>query len=401
MLAAAIAAITITTAFESGSIGRVERVGPDHLRCAVKGQADSAGRNRQANWYYFRLDNLPQREVRIDLVDLIGEYNFRPGAHAVTKNTRPVFSYDNRRWTHFRDEETSWDEKEVRLTVRFRPARRRMWVAHTVPYTQRDLEAALSEGGESLTRETIGKSVQGRDIALATITDRTAAEAGKRVVWLIARQHAWETGTSWTADGLVRFLLSDEPEAAAIRRTTIFKILPMFDPDGVAEGAVRFNANGYDNNRNWDAVDAERMPEIAAVRRSIFAWLDAGHRIDIVLALHNTESTDYLEGPLKGGGPRVQALAQDLVERLQATTSFYDPRSPRDSFGIEPIARGRMTVDQDLFAERGLAAFLMELMVERHPRLGRPRTAGDFAAFGRRLARCLAGTDVRGGPITP
>jgi len=60
------AAITVTTSFEGGNIGRVEHVASKHLRCAVEGQSDQNHRNRQANWYYFRLDNVPGQEIRMD-----------------------------------------------------------------------------------------------------------------------------------------------------------------------------------------------------------------------------------------------------------------------------------------------------------------------------------------------
>jgi hypothetical protein len=69
---------------------------------------------------------------------------------------------------------------------------------------------------------------------------------------------------------------------------------------------VRFNANGYDLNRNWDAVDPRRMPEIAAQRKAILDWVDSGRRIDFFLTLHNTESEDYIAGPLSAGGPRFE-----------------------------------------------------------------------------------------------
>src|SRR2546430_949329 len=57
------AAIAVSASFEGGSIGRVENLAPNHLRCSVSGQADQNNRNRQANRYYFRLDNLPRQEV--------------------------------------------------------------------------------------------------------------------------------------------------------------------------------------------------------------------------------------------------------------------------------------------------------------------------------------------------
>lgn len=384
-------AVAVSASFEGGSIGRVEQVAPNHLRCAVEGQADQDNRNRQANWYYFRLDGLPDGEFRIDFTDLVGEYNYRAGSHSVTRNSRPVYSYDRRTWTHFTDAETSWDEKEIRLTVRFRPRGSTMWIAHTQPYVNTDLERLLETRHPHLRRESVGKTARGRDLTLLTITDPEAPAAGKRVVWLMARQHAWETGTSWVADGAVRYLLSDDARAVRLRRSTIFKIFPTFDPDGVAEGAVRFNVNGYDNNRNWDTADPERMPEIAAARKIMLEWVDGGHPIDVFLALHNTESADYVSGPVAAGGPAIAAVAHDLVKRLRESTDFHDPASPRGGAGRRTVAKGRMTVNQYLFAERKLAAFLMELMVESHPRLGRPRTAEDFSRFGRSLVECLAG----------
>ena len=111
------------------------------------------------------------------------------------------------------------------------------------------------------------------------------------------RQHAWEAGSSWTGDGLIRFVASDDPVAVRIRRETIVKIMPLCDPDGVAHGGVRFNRNGYDLNRNWDLVDPAKMPEIAAERRAILDWVDAGKRVDFFLTVHNTETNEYLNGP--------------------------------------------------------------------------------------------------------
>lgn len=161
-----------------------------------------------------------------------------------------------------------------------------------VPYTRHNLDQLFALTSQYMKIETIGTSVQGRDIKLLTIIDPTVANPGKKVIWLIARQHAWEAGTSWTADGAVRFLQSEDKAAMQLRRLNIFKVLPVFDPDGVADGAVRFNANGFDNNRNWDTVNPKLMPEIAATRNAVLNWLAAGKSIDLLLALHNDEDTD-------------------------------------------------------------------------------------------------------------
>lgn len=390
MLALLLAAVTVSTAFEGGSIGKVTPVGPDHLRCAVQGQADQNGRNRQANWYYFELRGLPRTPFRFDLTDVVGEYNFKPGAHAVTKGTRPVYSYDGgKTWSHFTDSQISWNDDAKELTVRFTPEKPVVRIAHVAPYTNANLQALLKEfeGKPFLKQETIGKSVHGRPVLLLTITDFSAPDSGKKVIWWMARQHAWETGTSWALEGGLRRLLA--PEAASLRKSFIFKVFPFPDPDGVAEGAVRFNANGYDVNRNWDAIDPKLMPEIAAQKKAIFDWLDAGRRIDLFLAMHNTESVDYIDGPLKTMRP----LAERFQRLLNEKTVFYAPNGPREAGDTTtPGMKGRRTVHQELYATRGIPAFLMEQMVENHPLLHRPPTVADRLAFGAALVTVLTET---------
>jgi murein tripeptide amidase MpaA len=331
--------------------------------------------------------------MRIDLTDLVGEYNYRGGVSAVTSSSRPVYSTDQATWTHFDDRQVAWNDEVKQLTLLFRPTAATLWIAHVAPYTTRDLESLRQSIGASpyLTTASVGTSVRGREIPLWTITDQAVRALDKQVIWLMARQHAWEAGTSWVIEGAVRFLLSDEPEANNVRRNCVFRIFPMADPDGVAAGAVRFNAHGYDLNRHWDAVDPEHMPEIAAMRRDILDWIDTGRRVDLFLALHNTESADYIATPLETADPSLRALAERLQKGLQSQTAFDDPSGPRDSgLSTTPGAPGRMAVHQGLFHDRRVPALLMELRVEKSPKLGRCPTTADRLQFGAQLVRILA-----------
>jgi hypothetical protein len=385
MIALAIAAISIFTNFPGGSAGKVEQISASHLRIAVKGESDQDDRNRQANWYYFALENLPKTKIQIDLVNLMGEYNYRP-AHAVTKRTRPVYSYDGVTWKHFNDSEVEWDDARVELRITFIPERRRIWIAHTPPYTNANLDALLSkfERNRFLQREIAGKTVEGRDILLLTITNPQTSATGKRVIWLMFRQHSWESGTSWACDGALRFLLSSDPRASQIRDRTIIKILPMADPDGVARGGVRFNNNGYDLNRNWDTVDPVKMPEITAQRRAIFDWLVKGHPIDMFLTMHNTERGEYLEAVDD------RPLFQRVFRLLRDTTSF-NPTSPLRITAptTTPGKVGRMTVIQGLWRDRNVPGMLMEQMVEYNAKLGHLPTVEDRRRFGAELIQSL------------
>jgi murein tripeptide amidase MpaA len=51
--------------------------------------------------------------------------------------------------------------------------------------------------------------------------------------------------------GLLEFLISEDPEAVKLRTMFIFKIFPMINPDGVRYGNYRCSIYGGDLNRKW------------------------------------------------------------------------------------------------------------------------------------------------------
>jgi murein tripeptide amidase MpaA len=391
MLALLFFAVSVHADFESGSVGAVEQVAENHVRCAVRGEADQDGRNHQPSWFYFRLDGVAGRDMIVDIGNFHGEYNYRPHKGEGMRHTRPVISENDREWRHA--ESVEWLPEQSTIRLRFRARGDRVWIARQPPYTLARLDALLSElrNRPGFDSRTIGKSVEDRPILLLTVTDPKTPDPGKKVIWLMARQHSWESGTSWVAEGLLRFLLSDDPRAAQLRERYIVKLIPVCDPDGVVRGGVRFNKHGFDLNRNWDTVDPVKMPEIASQRKAILDWIDSGRPVHFFLTLHNTESSDYISGPLTAGGPAIHALGHRLQKLLDETTPFHDPKGPRDmGTSTTPGMKGRMSVNQGLWADRKIPAFLMEQMVDRSPKLGREPTVADRIEFGASLIRAIA-----------
>jgi hypothetical protein len=324
----------------------------------------------------------------IDLVDLPGEYNYRPNRGAVTRDTIPVFSYDQLKWQHFPASAIEFDEKIPRLRIKVAPGHEPVWIAHVPPYTNRDLTRLLRayRNHPHLDRKSAGKTAHGRDIPLLTVTNPSIDAREKKVIWLLFRQHSWETGSSWTGEGALQFLLSADPVASKMRDTTIFKILPMCDPDGVARGGVRFNVNGFDLNRNWDTPSEKLTPEIAAERKAILDWVDGGGRLDLLLTLHNTETNEYIDGPPGG----FTELRDRLFKLLVDGTSFHPSRPPADSaVSTTPGKPGRMDVVQGLYRDRKLPAFVMEQRIAFNERLGRLPEAEDRIRFGAQLVTAL------------
>jgi hypothetical protein len=205
----------------------------------------------------------------------------------------------------------------------------------------------------------------------------------------MARQHAWESGTSFVAESVVRWLLSTE--AASVRDRVLFKVLPMMDPDGCARGGIRFNRHGYDLNRNWDTVDpldpehVRLMPEIAAAKRVFLEWSKSGKPTHLFLTLHNQEEGEWLSGSVRHA-VRAQRLFDGLVKDSQFSPGKQTgPRPP----GTKPAA-GRHSVIEYLDLELGWPAFVLEQGIAKSERLGRLPVAKDRRRFGADLARVLA-----------
>lgn len=385
MLALLLFGITVTADFEAGSTGKVEWLSGNHMRCTVAGEADQNRRNAQPSWFYFRLDGVAGRDLTIDLTGFGGEYDLKPDPGDWARTMRPFYSYDDRTWHAFKT--SAWAPETRTIRVRIKPRADRVWISRLAPYTNQHLETLMRElrGHPHLQEAVVGKTVEGRPMRLLTITNPGIADAKKKVIWLMARQHAWEADTSWVAEGALRFLLSKDPRAARIRNESIFKVFPMADPDGVFRGGVRFNNHGYDLNRNWNVTDVRLMPEIYAQRKAILEWIDAGRPIDLFLTMHNTDVRDAerIEGALSVLGPPFKRLATRLMEVLVDTSNFYGPQPPRDT------APELMNVYLWLVREKKVPALLLEHAVDFDPRLGRSATPKDRMDSGAALVRAM------------
>lgn len=379
--------VRFNTDFEGGSLGVVERTGDGSFRCRVKGQQDEHGRNRQASWYYFRMDGVRGRDLALTLTDFVGEYDGKPGACPMGPEIVPVYSDDGEHWRGV--PEVTWDDRLKEATIRLRPERDAVWVAHQPPYTTRRLTRLLEQVGrcDDARVEVIGKTVRGRDLHLITVTDADVPDRDKVTVWLQARQHAWESGTSFVMEGALRFVTSDDPVARSLRSKVVFVFTPMVDPDGCAAGQVRFNANGYDVNRHWGEVDLRRkrfltlMPEIWYVKKAILAHVGAGRKVRLLVNLHNTETAEYLQTMAGDDGSR--KLVAGLSDRLVREAGFRPSRGPVLGAQADGTANA-------LHAETGVLVVLMEQRIGKDPETGRPPTTEDRLAFGEKLVRIMA-----------
>jgi len=93
-----------------------------------------------------------------------------------------------------------------------------------------------------LTKTRLGDSDAGREHWELIITDPNVPAERKRTIFWHAREHAYETFSSYAVEGLVTYLLSDA--AADARRRYQIALHPMTNVDGVAQGYEY--RSGYD-----------------------------------------------------------------------------------------------------------------------------------------------------------
>lgn len=270
--------------FESGALGKVERIDRSRIRLtdeesltslsyAVHGSFDpknpvDTALYPSANWYYFRMTGVKGKQIY-----LTGVHNSVP---------RTSYSYDGEHWAHLPLGESD------RLLLDKYFTRDTVFLALYEPYTYSYLQERLQTwtARPDVTLDTIGLSHEGRPLQLMHITDPSVPAEKKARIWIHGRQHPSETPASYLLDGLVEYLTSDTPEGKALRRQLDTYVLPFANPDGVADGLSRSNALGVNQEINFGRSDDSTVVEVKAIKETL-TRLTAERPFDFLLNSHS------------------------------------------------------------------------------------------------------------------
>jgi uncharacterized repeat protein (TIGR02543 family) len=245
-------------------------------------------------WFYFSMGNVAGKTVKFTFVNNEAvDFSTSPTSGNRWPNIEPVYSYDNLNWERVPLTGISFDRTLATYTITFTvpPTQSKVWLAPIPPYNIEKRDALFTEFALSpyLTVTSLGTTPGGQQLKVATITDHDYADANKFKSYVIAQQHGGEVPGSWNVDGLIRYLLSDDPTAAAIRRSYIFKIIPIVNVDGVYEGVSRYTSivgrvAQYDLNRDWTA---RTQPEVQWIWADLLAF-----QPDSFNDMHSTINTE-------------------------------------------------------------------------------------------------------------
>jgi len=236
-------------------------------------------------WWSFRLDGLSiGRSVHVTVSG--NPAPFRSGRVLGSSWSLPdqaSISSDGMHWKHTPKTEI----KDGAAVYVFEAQAETMWVAWGPPFLPSDTEVLLGEIAGALPNSELfelARTRGDRPVRAIRFGARSDGSGETPAVWIQARQHAWETGSSWVASGFLKWVAGDDPAAIELRNKATFYVVPIMDVDRVVDGAGGKEAVPRDHNRDWDGQPV--YPEVRAAQNAI-KELANGHRFDLFIDLHN------------------------------------------------------------------------------------------------------------------
>lgn len=327
--------ISLSQDFDSGSL--------DVANSTVDGTTVSlVGRNTWTDlsyadryrWVYFKASGVEGVRPQFN----IAAYTFLGSLH----DHRFVYSYDQTNWQFFDrgsisgmdyvfDNYQSFTQDEV-------------YVAYSLPYPLARTQQHMAQvAASSYVRPTasgsadfaIGRSAGGvddcdrailpNDLYGYLITDPTLTGDRLKVV-LAGGNHPCETMGSHALEGMIDFILSDDPIAVGLRAKADFYVYPQMNPDGRVAGYYRSTPENPDKdfNRYWH--NPTGFTDMTAVRDAMLA--DTGGDVDYLFDFHGmfgpwTRPHYFAVRPSDVGSDFAAALARiepEIVETATAAT---------------------------------------------------------------------------------
>jgi hypothetical protein len=286
------AEITVSTDFEGGS---AKVVAIDQRTRTVRITPGGDPARGWPCWWYVRIDGLAEGDtlsLEVAPVDALlvgpGKNRGKPLAAAWCQPERAAVSHDGSTWRHTDAGRPAGGA--MSYTVQSRGES--VWLAWGPPFTPRDSARLV----ESLAQECRGaealelcRSNGGRPCPAVRIASGDRPVETRPAIWIQARQHAWESGSSWVCRGLAEWLASGDPRAEALRERAEITIVPIMDIDNTATGNGGKECLPQDHNRDW--TDQPHHAEVAAAQKQL-RKLAAEKRLALFVDLHNPGPSD-------------------------------------------------------------------------------------------------------------
>lgn len=320
-------ALTVESNFEGASVSAVEI---DNTARSVSFMPGGDPMRGWPCWWYFKVNGItPGETITLRLrgstavTSVPGGPLVKPLASSWAMPEMATFSTDGKSWLHT---EKGVKEGDV-MTYTIKAETTSVFVAWGPPYTPSTAAAfvrAMSEKSPHAKAEELCRSREGRAVPMLHVQEGERTKAQRFGVWVQARQHAWESGSSWVAQGFGEWLLSDDADAAWLRQHAEIFLVPIMDIDNTATGNGGKDAQPQDHNRDWSPQP--HWNEVIAAQKQVTGLIQEG-RMDVFLDLHNPAPGDptffyvlersALKEPMIGLRDRFIELAYGRISKIK------------------------------------------------------------------------------------
>ncbi|MEA3210314.1 MAG: hypothetical protein QOE70_3371 [Chthoniobacter sp.] len=321
------------TDFEGGS-ARIESV--DRASRVIRFLPAGDPQRGWPCWWSIRVDGVAKGErLILDLggSDLParnnGEETGKPLAASWAMPERAAVSTDGTTWLQTEPGHRDGARMRYEVTGTGDP----LWIAWGPPFTPQDTDVLLAEAERTIPEVKafeLARSREGRVVRGLRVSESAPGQGP--ALWIQARQHAWESGASWVARGLIEWLISTDLDATWLRQHAELFIVPIMDVDNVATGNGGKEENPRDHNRDWDVKPV--YPEVAAAQQRLLAFAEAG-RLALFVDLHNPAPGD-MRPFFFTSSPDVLG---ELARQNQAAFLALAAQTINGPLAVEPTAR--------------------------------------------------------------
>ena len=204
------------------------------------------------------------------------------------------------------------------------------WFAWGPPFVASDAHSLVTRLAKhpAASQFVLANTLEGRAVPALRIAGKPANRDREKLgIWIQARQHAWESGSSWVGKGFIEWLLSDDRRAVSLRQRADITFVPLMDVDNVTRGAGGKNETPHDHNRDWSSDP--RHPAVRAAQKHIDQMNRRG-QFDLFVDLHNPGPNDrqpYFYVPPKEfmsdlGRTRLNDLVHATVSEMNGPLLF-------------------------------------------------------------------------------
>jgi len=274
----------VTSSFPGGS-ARVLSIGQtnNYVRITPAGDPNRGW----PCWWYLRLDGVDTNQPVV--LEVVANEATVPGDNpGQTRKlsadwslpAQAAFSTDGTTWEHT----AQGDRHGNRSVYRISTSSPTLWLAWGPPFTLKDANQLIEKvcnASPDARSFVLARTREGRPVPGVRIAQVGSQRSS---VWIQARQHAWECGSSWVARGFLEWLVSNDPAAESLRQKADIVVIPIVDVDSVERGQGGKQQQPHDQDEDWGP--AAYFPEVRAGMEKLSALAKAD-RLDLFLDLHN------------------------------------------------------------------------------------------------------------------